>query len=63
MSTLAFDQVIHTEAGVRTCWTAEAFLTLPLEMRVHAVLSGSLEFSLGGVAVERRAALASLRAR
>jgi hypothetical protein len=63
VSKLAFDRVMHTEAGTQICWSAGQFLALPLEVRVHAVLSGSLLFYLGGVAVERRVALASLRAR
>jgi hypothetical protein len=59
--TLPFDRVIlGSDEGQREFSLGE-FLALPLHNRIKALLSRNLAFFRGGLEVDRRAALESLR--
>ncbi len=58
---LPFDNVVLAEAGVRRRLSPVEFLSLPLPVRILALLDDSLEFLHDGRPVDRRQALDALR--
>jgi hypothetical protein len=58
---LPFNRIVLTENGRRRELTVEQFLDLPLDQRIHLVLSRALEFYDANQPVARNVALASLR--
>jgi hypothetical protein len=60
-SDLPFDRVVVVEEGGRRELSVQQFLLLPLDRRIHLVLSRALEFYDGAAPVARQTALSSLR--
>jgi hypothetical protein len=60
---MPFDQVIVVDDGMRRTLTVDSFLRMPVHERVRHVLERSVEFFLQGQPIDRKQALASLRAR
>lgn len=60
---MPFDRVIVVESGARRALTVDSFLQMPVHVRVRHVLQRSVEFFLDGQPIDRKQALASLRAR
>jgi hypothetical protein len=58
---LAFDRVVVLDAGQHHEFTVEAFLALPLALRVRYVLGGNLQFFRGSAPIDRVKALGQLR--
>jgi hypothetical protein len=58
---LSFDRVVIVGRGGRQSMSVAGFLEMPLDARVHLVLSRSIEFFNGEQPVDRGLALAQLR--
>jgi hypothetical protein len=58
---LSFDRVVIVDRGARQSLSVSSFLEMPLDARIHLVLSRSIEFFNGTQPVERGVALAQLR--
>jgi hypothetical protein len=58
---LGFDRVVILERGERRSLSVDQFLEMPLDARIHLVLSRAIEFYRGALPVDRRLALAQLR--
>jgi hypothetical protein len=56
-----FDRVVVIDHGGRQSMSVTGFLEMPLDTRIHLVLSRSVEFYSGSHPVDRREALAQLR--
>jgi hypothetical protein len=59
---LPFDRVVIVEHGRETSMSALAFVALPLPKKIRCVLERAVSFYSGETPVDRRLALASLRA-
>jgi len=57
----AFDRVVVLDGGQHHEFTVDAFLALPLALRVRYVLGGSLQFFRGSTPIDRVKALGELR--
>ena len=58
---LPFDLVVVLHGGVRTEYTTDEFLALPLELRVKAILFGKISFFQDGKTVSTSMALNAVR--
>jgi hypothetical protein len=62
VSPITFDHVVLVDAtGLRRSYSAEQFLSLPLDVRIQHILSRDIEFFRGATRLERGEALKSLR--
>lgn len=63
MTEPSVDRVVVIDGNGRQSMSVARFLEMPLDARIHLVLSRSVEFYSGEQEVDRRVALAQLRER